>query len=49
MIKVDRAGSLRMLESFRTKWLAIMEKHEIATIHNLDDWLAARSDNGGMG
>ncbi|KAK2047295.1 terpenoid synthase [Colletotrichum somersetense] len=48
-IKVDRAGAMRMVEAYSRKWLRVMETYNTDEIDGVDEYFAARANNGGMG
>ncbi|TLS25455.1 hypothetical protein PpBr36_06851 [Pyricularia pennisetigena] len=48
-MEIDREGALRMVEAYRKKWLGIMETYNTDEIHQADEYLLARANNGGMG
>lgn len=47
-LDMDRARALRMLDSYREKWLDVMESRDPQKIQTLDDYLVFRNLNGGM-
>ncbi|EJT79122.1 hypothetical protein GGTG_04211 [Gaeumannomyces tritici R3-111a-1] len=47
-LDLDRARALRMLDSYREKWLDVMESRDPQKIQTLDDYLVFRNLNGGM-
>ncbi|KAK2000206.1 terpenoid synthase [Colletotrichum falcatum] len=48
-IKIDRAGAMRMVEAYSKKWLRVMETYNTDEIDGVDEYFAARANNGGMG
>ncbi|KAG4430926.1 hypothetical protein IFR05_013584 [Cadophora sp. M221] len=44
----DRGLGLKMLESYRTKWLDVMEHPDIHQVRTIEDYLVFRNLNGGM-
>ncbi|GKT48733.1 ophiobolin F synthase [Colletotrichum spaethianum] len=47
-IEIDRPRALRMIDSYRSKWLDVMERSTINNIESLDEYLVFRNLNGGM-
>lgn len=47
-ISLDRENGLRMLESYRKKWLDVMEHPDIGEVQTLEEYLEFRYLNGGM-
>lgn len=47
-ISIDRGSGLRMLESYRKKWLDVMEHPDMEQIQTLEEYLDFRYLNGGM-
>lgn len=47
-MSIDRAKGILMVDSYRTKWLAIMEHRNTEEFVSLDAYLAFRRNNGGM-
>ncbi|RMI96607.1 hypothetical protein CDV36_016300 [Fusarium kuroshium] len=47
-MRIDREQGIIMVDSYRTKWLAIMEHPNTKEILDLDEYLAFRRENGGM-
>lgn len=47
-LSLDREKGILMVDSYRTKWLAIMEHPNTEEFFELDKYLAFRRENGGM-
>lgn len=47
-MRIDQEQGIIMVDSYRTKWLAIMEHRNAEEIVDLDKYLAFRRENGGM-
>lgn len=47
-MSIDREKGILMVDSYRTKWLAIMEHQNTEEFVSLDAYLAFRRNNGGM-
>lgn len=47
-LSTDRPRALRMINSYRHKWLDVMERHDTDAIQTLHDYLVFRNLNGGM-
>ncbi|GKT64111.1 geranylgeranyl pyrophosphate synthase [Colletotrichum tofieldiae] len=47
-LEIDRPRALRMINSYRSKWLDVMERNDANEIENLDEYLVFRNLNGGM-
>lgn len=47
-MNIDREKGAAMVDAYRTKWLAIMEKENPEEFVSLDAYLHFRRDNGGM-
>ncbi|TDZ39338.1 Fusicoccadiene synthase [Colletotrichum trifolii] len=45
---IDRPRALRMINTYRSKWLDVMERHDVNEIDTLDEYLGFRNLNGGM-
>ncbi|KAK8129662.1 hypothetical protein PG999_002042 [Apiospora kogelbergensis] len=48
ILALDRTMGMRMIESYRKKWLDVMEHPDYDAIQSLDQYLAFRMLNGGM-
>ncbi|KAK1977183.1 geranylgeranyl pyrophosphate synthase [Colletotrichum cereale] len=47
-LEIDRPRALRMIDSYRSKWLDVMERNDVNDIESLDEYLIFRNLNGGM-
>ncbi|TDZ21940.1 Ophiobolin F synthase [Colletotrichum orbiculare MAFF 240422] len=47
-MEIDRARALRMINSYRSKWLDVMESQNVNDMQTLEEYLAFRNLNGGM-
>ena len=48
ILALDRTMGMRMIESYRKKWLDVMEHPDYDAMQSLDQYLAFRMLNGGM-
>ncbi|KAF9873147.1 geranylgeranyl pyrophosphate synthase [Colletotrichum karsti] len=47
-MEIDRVRALRMINSYRSKWLDVMESRDVNEMETLDEYLVFRNLNGGM-
>ncbi|TDZ67567.1 Ophiobolin F synthase [Colletotrichum trifolii] len=47
-MEIDRARALRMINSYRSKWLDVMESQNVNDMQTLEEYLVFRNLNGGM-
>ncbi|KAK6213346.1 geranylgeranyl pyrophosphate synthase [Colletotrichum tabaci] len=47
-MNIDRPRALRMINTYRSKWLDVMERRDVNEIETLDEYLVFRNLNGGM-
>lgn len=47
-MEIDRARALRMINSYRSKWLDVMESGDVNEMKTLEEYLIFRNLNGGM-
>lgn len=47
-IEIDRPRALRMINSYRSKWLDVMDSSDPSQITTLEDYFVFRNLNGGM-
>ncbi|KAI8183600.1 hypothetical protein K4K52_011638 [Colletotrichum sp. SAR 10_76] len=47
-MEIDRPRALRMINTYRSKWLDVMERRDVNEITSLEEYLIFRNLNGGM-
>ncbi|KAJ0333862.1 hypothetical protein COL922a_010361 [Colletotrichum nupharicola] len=47
-MEIDRPRALRMINTYRSKWLDVMERSDVNEINSLEEYLIFRNLNGGM-
>ncbi|KAF6809680.1 geranylgeranyl pyrophosphate synthase [Colletotrichum sojae] len=47
-MEIDRTRALRMINSYRSKWLDVMESGDVNEMKTLEEYLVFRNLNGGM-